>query len=405
MRILYYCPEYYCRHGGRSHARGFYNALKKLPTVSATFLHPEKQPTGSPKRPPGLQVPSDKLWFVPSAIRRIIRFFKPERSLTRTLIGEINSKRCDAIVIRTGSRLPVISAIKKACPATSVCLEVNSAYFDESYFGLPLRSMFQRWEVVRFRPADAITVVSSYLKTYLITHGLDSDRILVNQNGVDACLTDLPATSGIREQYGIPTDAFVIGYIGGMESFRRLPEVVGYFADLLRSGNNDLYLLIVGDGSDMSAVRELISTGHDNLKDRVKLTGWRPHSEIPRFLAVFDIAIFPFTNVYCSPLKLFEYLAARIPTIGPDTEAVREVFEDGVHLRLVKQDGSDFKATVLQLKSDVHLRDELSRRGQQLVLEEYTWKKNAQKVVSHIQNTREMWGRVPLSISDENSAG
>ena len=137
----------------------------------------------------------------------------------------------------------------------------------------------------------------------------------------------------------------------------------------------------------------------------MKLTGWRPHSGIPGLLATFDIAIFPFTNAYCSPLKLFEYLAARVPTIGPDTEAVREVFKDGVHLKLVKQDGSDFKNAVLELRNDARMRDELSRRGQQLVLEEYTWEKNAQRVVSHIQNMREMWHREALSVSDENSPG
>jgi len=403
MRILYYCPEYYCRHGGRSHARGFFGALKKLPTVSEAFLYPDKQPTGFPQKLQGKKTSSDKLWFLPPTIRRIIRFFKPEHALTRTLIKAINSNRCDVLVIRTGTKLPVIGAIKKACPATSVCLEVNSAYFDESFSGLPLRSVFQKWEVMRFRQADAITVVSSYLKTYLEERGLCSEKILVNQNGVDTELTDPTGLSDLREEYGISEDTFVIGYIGGMETFRRLPEVVGYFAKLVRAGSDDLHFLIVGDGTDMPAVRELIED--DSVKDRVKLVGWRPHSEVPGFLATFDIAIFPFTNAYCSPLKLFEYLAAGIPTIGPDTDAVREVFKDGVHLKMVKQDGSDFIGAVLELKNDTHLRNELSKKGQQLVLDEYTWKKNAERVVSHIQSMRERRRSVPLNISNEDFTG
>jgi glycosyltransferase involved in cell wall biosynthesis len=75
-----------------------------------------------------------------------------------------------------------------------------------------------------------------------------------------------------------------------------------------------------------------------------------------------------------------------VPTIGPDTPAVREVFENGVHLQLVKQDGSDFLSTLLDLKNNPQLRTELGRNGQRLVLNQYTWKKNAERVVGHIQN-------------------
>jgi len=400
MRVLYYCPEYYSVHGQSSHARGFFDALSKLPSVSEAFLYPDKQPVAKAKT-----TPPKRRWRPLPTTRRIMRFFRPERALTRILIQEIHDKKCDVLVIRTGRKLPILSAIKKACPGTSICLEVNSAYFDESFFGIPLRSLFQRWEVMRFRAADAITVVSSYLRTYLEARGVCSERILVNQNGVNAELRDVVKAGNLRQEYGIPPDSFVIGYIGGMESFRRIPEVVGYFAALVRCGNHDLYLLIIGDGQDMPAVRELIEGESESVRSRVKLTGWMPHSEIPVFLAAFDLAIFPFTNAYCSPLKLFEYLAAGIPTIGPDTDAVREVFTDGVHLRMVKQDGSDFVDAVLELKNDVQLRRSLSKTGQALVLEEYTWRKNAERVIAHVKSMSEGSQRQRLSVSNENSPG
>jgi len=79
--------------------------------------------------------------------------------------------------------------------------------------------------------------------------------------------------------------------------------------------------------------------------------------------------------IYCSPLKLFEYLGAGLPTIGSDTPAVREVFKDGVHLRLVKQDGSNLANAILELKNNPPFRKELAIKGQKLVLDEYSWKK------------------------------
>ena len=264
-------------------------------------------------------------------------------------------------------------------------MEINSAYFDEEFPNLPLRRLFQKWEVAYFDRADAIVVVSSYLKEYLQRHGANPDKILVNQNGVSTDIVDLKGVGDVRARHGIPAEAFVIGYVGGMEAFRRLPEVVRHIADLRKAGNTDLYFIIVGDGGDMDAVQAAICSERNVLAGAVVLTGWLPHQEVVPYLSTFDVAIFPFTNAYCSPLKLFEYLGAGIPTLGPDTPAVREVFQDGVHLKLVRQDGSDFAEKVLELKADPELRKKLGKEGQRLVLSEYTWEKNAERVVRHME--------------------
>jgi glycosyltransferase involved in cell wall biosynthesis len=386
MRVLYYCPEYYCRHGGRTHARGFFAALQDLSSISQSFLYPETAPQNVSRHNPAHLEARDKLWFLPHAARQVIRFFRPKYKLTSTLIGVLVDHRCNVLIVRTGFRQPIISKIKGACPDITVCLEINSAHFDESFTGLPLRSLFQKWEVLRFKRADAIMVVSSYLKSYLVERGISAKKILVNHNGVNPETINLSGIHDVKEEYGIPANAFVVGYIGGMETFRRLPEVIGYFAQLRRNGNDDLVLLIVGDGEDMPEVKAAINADKDILDGAVKLAGWQENSELPKFLRTFDLAIFPFTNDYCSPLKLFEYLGAGIPTIGPDTSAVREVFENGVHLRMVKQDGSDFIRAVLEMKADPHLRAVLGANGRRFVLDKYTWKMNAERTINYIKS-------------------
>ena len=55
---------------------------------------------------------------------------------------------------------------------------------------------------------------------------------------------------------------------------------------------------------------------------------------------------------------------------------------------MIKQDGSNFVSTVLEMRADPKLGTELSRNGRQLVLDEYTWEKNAERVISHIQRVR-----------------
>ncbi|GMQ88575.1 MAG: glycosyltransferase family 4 protein [Gammaproteobacteria bacterium] len=357
--------------------------------MSENFIYPGSDPGESSGNIPVKTPGRGKLWFLPPTLRQVVQYFLPRRGLTSALINKIRIHECDALVLRTDIRQPMIAAIKKACPDTVICLEINAADFDESYFKVPFRSFFQKWEVRRYDRADAIMVVSSYLKSYLEERGIRPEKILVNQNGVNAAAIDHTGSGDVKGHYGIPKDAFVIGYIGGMEPFRRLPELVHCIGELRRAGNDDIYFLVVGDGADMPAVQAAIEAERDSLLDSVKCVGWRKHAEIPKFLATFDLAVFPFTNAYCSPLKLFEYLGAGLPTIGPDTPAVREVFEDGVHLRLVKQDGSDFIETVLELKNRPQLSRELGRKGRQLVLSEYTWGRNAERVVGHIRAMRQ----------------
>jgi glycosyltransferase involved in cell wall biosynthesis len=395
VRVLYYCPEYYYRHGGSTHARGFFGALQGLPSVSHSFLYPGSTPRKNFTDTTEQQTTGGRLWYFPASVRKIIRFFKPRRELTNAIIHELATKRCDVLIIRTGVKQPSISRLKKACPGITICLEINSAYFDESFSRLPLRATFQKLEVMRFNHADAIVVVSSYLKTYLDKRGIAPEKILVNQNGVNTEAIDLAVVQDVKKDYGIPANAFVIGYIGGMEPFRRLPEVIGYMAKLRQSGNDDFYFLVVGDGKDMPEIRAAIEVEHDALDGAVKLAGWQEQARLPRFLKTFDVAIFPFTNDYCSPLKLFEYLGAGVPTVGPDTSTVREVFEDGVHLRLIKQDGSNFASTVLELRNNPQLRARMANAGKELVLNEYTWEKNAERVISHIEHVRHRWQAAP----------
>ena len=389
MRILYYCPEYYSQHGGRTHARGFYAALKELPEVSDTCLYPEDDPGPPLKGDESGGASSGRLWFLPQVLRKILRFFRPRPGLDREITDIIKEKRCNALVVRTGVIQPSFRQIRKYCPDTIICAEVNSAYFDEEFSGVPFRSILQKREAMRFDEAHVITVVSSQLKSYLEGQGISSDKIMINQNGVDITAVTCSEPRDVRAEYQIPEDGFVIGYIGGMEAFRRLPEVIRYMAAIREAGHDDIYFIIVGDGTDMSAVRKEIEKHKHQLQDTVILTGWLDHAEIPAFLKAFDMAVFPFTNAYCSPLKLFEYLAAGLPVIGPDTSAVREIFDDGVHLALVRQDGKDFIDTVVKLKNNPQLRHEMGRQGQKLVKEKYTWKQNAENVVRLLERCRQ----------------
>lgn len=74
---------------------------------------------------------------------------------------------------------------------------------------------------------------------------------------------------------------------------------------------------------------------------------WRfavPHGEVAAWLAHAAVSVAPLTasprNIQqgCSPLKVWESMAAGVPVVASDLPAVRELITDGVHGRLVPPD-------------------------------------------------------------------
>lgn len=392
MRVMYYCPEYFLTHGGRTHAREFFAALEKNPEIeTASIFQPAENL--EPDNPSAALAGQNKSTNVglplPLFVLKTMRYWKPKYHLTDQLVDAIRRMKADTLIIRTGARNPLLSVIRKKLPDVSICLEVNAAYFDEMFPSLPIvKPLLERLEVRRYRMADAICVVSSYLRDYLVERGIEPSRILVNHNGVnEQAFTSKPVMTAEAATVlqDIPNEAFVIGYVGGMERFRRLPELIRHFANLVRQGHRDLFLLIVGDGADKTNVAAEISRHQEAVRGRIQCVGWQPHDAIPAIMSRFNIAVFPFTNPYCSPLKLFEYLGCGLPTIGPDTPAVRDVFEHETHLLLAQQDGSDFEKLIIQLYESSALRDRLAQSGRNHVLKEYTWRRNVDRMLGHLK--------------------
>ena len=385
MRVLYFCPEYFADHGARTHAREFFHALENVPGVEAATIFGSEEstslPSGAKKKKGG------RARFLPKKIRTLWHFWKPKRQLTQRVVNDLKSHQCDVLIVRSGVVIPCVKTIRQHFPALHVCFEINSAFFDEFLHDIPFRRVLQNLEVKRFSRADSFFVVSSYLEEYLSQRGLDKERILVNQNAVNTkSFYPIEKDYQLAKSLGlqIPENAVVLGYVGGMEVFRRLPEVIDHFKEIRQQGHEKAFLLLVGDGSDREKVEARIQANMADIDGWVKCLGWQPYENIPRLISLFDIAIFPFTNPYCSPLKLFEYLAMEKTVLGPDTPAVKEVFSEGTHLMLVKEDGSDFLDKIKFLIESPEVRQSLAKQGREHVVANYTWEKNASNVVRHI---------------------
>jgi len=271
-------------------------------------------------------------------------------------------------------------------------LEVNSPMVLELQRtrGLAFPRLARRIETRVFRSATLICAVTGVLRDMLLELGVERERILVVQNGVDLERYAFPdrgaARRAAREALGLvpqPADGELwLGFVGFYRDWHRLDLVLAALAapELARA-----HLVLVGEGP----ARESLERGarERGLQARVHFVGPRPHAAIPALLPAFDVALVPAINPYASPLKLFEYMAASLAVVAPDQPNLREVLEPGRDALLVPSgDAAALTESLVLLARDPALRARLgaAARGE-LERRDFTWQANARRVVAAVE--------------------
>ncbi len=113
--------------------------------------------------------------------------------------------------------------------------------------------------------------------------------------------------------------------------------------------------------------------------------------EVKKHLADAAVAVLPLPKdlisaSFTSPLKLFEYMAARLPIVASDLPSTREVLSPGVNALLVPpNDPRALGEGIRKLLENRSMAESLGRRAYEDV-QEFTWARRAQKISSFIRS-------------------
>lgn len=387
MKVLYYAHEFYCNYGARTHAQEFYKALANHKSVTTALLFPQID-SSSLSRPRSFK---SRLLGNPFWVKVIknVRLFFPFGKDFNALCKMIESNTPDVLIIRVNRKFKYLKVLKGKYPFLKVCVEANATSFDEGKSTYKFVKFWRMREAIELQYADSISVVSDNLKNYFLSKNpqLES-KIFTNPNGVDVRLFQpgsKAARAKMRDRFRIPKEAVVFGYIGGMESFRKLPEVVKRLGDLKRSGLQNLHLMLVGTGQDLVAVLQARDEAKEVWQHSFYCNGeWIPHHEIPGILSGFDVCIFPFSNQYGSPQKIYEYMATGLPVLAADVPAVSEHIPRKYLPYLVKQDGSNFEDLARHMYDNLEHVSEEAKAGRAFVEKNFTWEENVQRILDSL---------------------
>lgn len=177
----------------------------------------------------------------------------------------------------------------------------------------------------------------------------------------------------------IAADELVIGFVGSFAPWHRVDMLIRSFSQLIAKGYKARLLLV---GEIRLDTKENILTAVDkDIEPLIIFSGFVSKENVSSYVGAMDIAVLPNSEDYCSPLKLFEYMAMSRAVVSVDTPSVREIIRDEQEGLLFER-GDEVKLTshLEALLKDGERRELLGHLARKRMEESFTWTHNAQKV-------------------------
>lgn len=229
-----------------------------------------------------------------------------------------------------------------------------------------------------FSSTDAIILTTGELEEYVLNNGGDKGKIWVNPDGVDVDRFN-PKISGegIREKYNLKGRT-VVGFVGSIGHWHKVDLLLSVAKKVIQE-EPDVHFLIVGGAASLASLKRYVR--ENDLNGIVTFTGNVPYEEVPYYISAMDVTVLPGTDIYSSPIKIFEYMAMEKPVIAPCIGQLKEIISDGEEGFLIEEGNKNqLQECIIKLVRDKILRGKMGQRGRKKVEKSYTWRKNGERI-------------------------
>lgn len=295
--------------------------------------------------------------------------------------------RAAAASRRLGSDLVYTRAVLPAAATSLAGIEtVFEAHVPVHATGGLARSAFALAR--RSRNFRGVVAISHALAAALTADHPDlQGRILVAPDGADLPplrppdkepATRYPDTAGVAQAVSLR-----VGYVGQLYPGKGMEVIVPLAASRL---HHEFHVV----GGPASLVAEWTRR---SIPVNLLLHGEVPPGGVARITSGFDVLLAPYQRTvagrngmdiarWMSPLKIFEYMAARRPMIASNLPVLREVLEDGRNALLCEpEDIAGWAAALDRLAADGALRRRLRDAAWTDVTTRYTWDQRARSLL------------------------
>ncbi len=225
-----------------------------------------------------------------------------------------------------------------------------------------------------------IVTISQQLAKEYIEGGLSAEKVMVEQDGVDL-QRFLPYQSKeeARRKLVLPIDSPIIVYTGHLYDYKGIPTLY----KVAQMMPHCQFILVGGWERDVEQARRFCKS---NGLSNVQVIGHLPQSEVPTYLYASDIVVLPNSRKHhnsetTSPLKLFEYMAARRPIVASALSNISAVLQDRSNALLAEPDNAtSFEEAIKRLLDDFQLNQALANQAFQDV-QHHTWERRSERIL------------------------
>ena len=221
----------------------------------------------------------------------------------------------------------------------------------------------------------------------------ENPKFLVAHDGIRKERFDnAPSQAEARRQIGWPQEAFIVGYVGRLQTLTA-DKGVGTLVDALAQAG-DVALGLVGGPDDMAEALRQHWSKIGLATNNFLYAGQVAPDKVPLYLAALDVCAIPLPwtthfAYYTSPMKLFEYMASGRAIIASNLPSIAEVITDGENALLVQpSDAAALADAIKRLRDDAALRQRLADAAYSEVMAHYTWAARAKNILKAIQDTQ-----------------
>lgn len=256
-------------------------------------------------------------------------------------------------------------------------------YFFPVFFETHQIRNHDKWYRFFLRRINGVVVITERLKLRLVQEfGISAHKILVARDAVNIDrFMNVPKDLAVYEKFNLPRDKKIVMYTGSLG----VEKGVHTLADAAPLLSENVHVVFVGGLEyQVPAFKER----YGSFKN-ISIVGQVDHHEIPRLLACADIVVLPdlasdtYSNLYTSPMKLFEYMASAKCIVASDIPSLREVLNEQNAYFFAS---GDIQSLSSSIHSAIDAQDASAEKAKTagLAALEYTWDRRAQRIISFV---------------------
>lgn len=262
----------------------------------------------------------------------------------------------------------------------------------------PRRNRFSRASArLAIRRCDRFVGVSRALVAEAASLADCSGKSTVIHNGVDVTRFSPPVDrSGVRQVLGLPDDTPLLVFVGALERDKGVAELGQAFESMTASLPR-VCLVVVGDGP----LRHTLECLGSRLPSgcRVILPGAVPSETVADFMRAADLLVHP-SHAEGLPNVVLEAMASGLPVVATSVGGIPEVVEhEQTGLLVPPGDAQALEAALMRVVARPEWARELGRAGRALILDRYSWERNAREHIAVYFDVMSRAGQKPREMA------